>query len=231
MPALDGPAPVGAPPATAEKRLSEPPDDAPPTRRAEAIAFVLSSATLGLFTWASFPGLVFGDVTLETLAGLLGRAFFVSVVLERALEVIIATWREPESRALRGRAGELDSRLKAMARRSEETALGLEGQHLSRELAQARRAVTRYRGTTQRYALWTSFVLGMALAGVGVRLLGPLLAVQPTGLQHSLFQLFDILLSGATFAGGSEGLHKLTQALIDFLEATSARAKASSPEM
>jgi len=189
-------------------------------------AFAVGAAAVGmaaLAAWASFPPLDFAELSVEGISRLLGRAFFVALLLERALEVIVATWRGPEATALRARVSELDGAARELAKAGDTPASLLA---LQTETTRARQAFAVHRATTQRMALRTSFIIGLCLAGVGVRLLGPLLVSQPQGLQHSLFLGLDILLSGATFAGG---IHKLTQAVVDFLESTSAKAKAAAP--
>jgi hypothetical protein len=63
------------------------------------------------------------------------------------------------------------------------------------------------------------------ISGVGVRSLDTLLVpVQQgalnSGIQGALFRCLDVLLTGGLIAGGSDGIHKITQLASTFFEET-----------
>ncbi len=86
----------------------------------------------------------------------------------------------------------------------------------------------RYKSITRKMALWMALVVGVLLSGVGIRSLETFvnlrdLAGQPPifyGGQLFIFRSLDTLLTGGLIAGGSEGIHKLTQVFTTFLEET-----------
>jgi hypothetical protein len=99
-------------------------------------------------------------------------------------------------------------------------ALEKELAHL-KENEQARSA---YKATTRKIALWTALVFGLLISGVGVRSLDTL--VQPvqgslySGIQSLVFRCLDVLLTGGLIAGGSDGIHKITQLFTTYFEET-----------
>lgn len=203
--------------------------DAVINRAGNRIATVAAVILLSLAVLANMKPFAFTPLTLEQVGNFLGRIFLVALVFERALEVIITTWRGPTAAALEATVSaasaqklSLDDPKRALAPTQAERDTALVA------VTRAEESLAGYRATTQRMALWTAFVLGIALSAVGIRMLDPLLQTSSaTGLQQSVFASLDALLSGATIAGGSEGIHKITQAFQDFFEAGSKRAKAA----
>lgn len=83
-----------------------------------------------------------------------------------------------------------------------------------------------YKSDTRRIALWSSLILGIMTSAVGIRALETFVNIQ--GLpdsQVTVFRWLDVFLTGGLIAGGSEGIHKLTQVIVEFLEATSQQIK------
>ena len=86
-----------------------------------------------------------------------------------------------------------------------------------------------YKSQTRKIALWTALFIGLLISGVGIRALETLINLrefspgqQPifyTG-QVCIFRVLDTLLTGGLIAGGSDGIHKLTQVFTVFLEQT-----------
>jgi hypothetical protein len=83
-----------------------------------------------------------------------------------------------------------------------------------------------YKSETRKIALWTALLFGLLISGVGVRSLDTL--VQPaqgslySGIQSLLFHFLDVLLTGGLIAGGSDGIHKITQLFSTYFEETRA---------
>src|SRR6266481_5981172 len=81
----------------------------------------------------------------------------------------------------------------------------------------------------QQIALHSALVLGILIASLGVRGLGNFadldkLTDHPT--QKYLFNVADVLLTGALVGGGSDFMHKLITTFTDLMDATSQKAKA-----
>ncbi len=162
----------------------------------------------------------------QVLAPLLLMALFI----ERATEVVITSWRDPESQRLQH---ELD--LASEATRIE-----------------AQQALDFYRLETQRLAFLIAAALAIVAAVVGLRIIQPLLdpgAVQrladpvnaarvagqpaPDGgavlaAQTQWFWLssLDVLLTGLLIAGGADGIHQVVTTFTAFLDSTRDRAAA-----
>lgn len=72
----------------------------------------------------------------------------------------------------------------------------------------------RYRLVTAKYAMWISFIFGLVISLVGVRILQNLVEVEiREGLQFLLFDVTDIILTGGTIAGGSAAIDKIGKAI------------------
>jgi len=165
-------------------------------------------------TAAANPGLVTflpkdAGQFLATIAPLV----LVSLFIERALEVVMTTWRGPDA-----------ARLGQQARRA-----GNGGQGGRSEAA----ALVGYKATTQRIAFLTGIGLGVVVSALGVRGLGqfvdPVAFERLEPFQRDWFNACDVLLTGAVLGGGADGLHKLIVAFTTFLDTTARRNQAASP--
>jgi hypothetical protein len=192
---------------------------------------VPASLTPNLFT--------FGEFSLDKITQLLTFLALISLFLERALEVFIATWRHP------GEDG-FDNEIQSYERQIADLKNGLVGENppdqeeLSHKIADFEKVNlrrTEYKSQTKRIALWTALFIGVVISGVGIRALETLLKLidlkdipqnqQPifyTG-QLCIFRFFDTLLTGGLIAGGSDGIHKLTNLVTAFLDETQNRIK------
>ncbi len=82
-----------------------------------------------------------------------------------------------------------------------------------------------YKSQTRKIALWTALSVGLLISGVGVRSLDTLLQPVPqgalnSGIQSLVFRCRDVVLTGGLIAGGSDGIHKITQLASTFFEET-----------
>lgn len=68
-----------------------------------------------------------------------------------------------------------------------------------------------YRLVTMKYAMWISFVFGLIISVVGVRILQNIIKFECVrkGLQPWLFNSTDIILTGCVIAGGSAAIDKI----------------------
>lgn len=85
----------------------------------------------------------------------------------------------------------------------------------------------RFKSGTRKIALWSALFVGVLVSGAGVRgfeTLVDLRALPDAPLLYTgqifLFRSLDTLLTGGLIAGGSEGMHKLTQVFSAFLDET-----------
>jgi hypothetical protein len=156
------------------------------------------------------PGLVrFWPMGAGEFLQTIAPVVLVSLLIERTLEVFLTTWRGPEA-----------ARLDLGARRAGADA----------KLA-AEQSLTAYKAATQRIAFLSGIALGVVVSALGVRILG--LFVDPavfrslSALQREWFNAADVLLTGAVLGGGADGLHKIISVFTSFLDATTAKVKAT----
>jgi hypothetical protein len=133
--------------------------------------------------------------------------FLISLFFERALEVYILTFRKLNEEILEKKLGNLGSD-------SSDTSEG--------DLA-------RYKDETRKIALWAALCGGILISMIGIRGLEPFIemSVDANGTSHIKnvtewqeisFRVFDIILTGAMIAGGSDTLHKILQVFTTFME-------------
>ena len=94
------------------------------------------------------------------------------------------------------------------------------------ELEQERAA---YRTRTRSWAMWSGLLGGVLLSVAGLRTLQNLadpgsFAAIPEQQQH-LLRVMDVFLTGGLIAGGSEGIHQITQVFKNYLGTSAANAK------
>jgi len=88
-------------------------------------------------------------------------------------------------------------------------------------LNQNKQKRSQYKSQTRKIALWTALFFSLLISAAGVRSLDGL--VQSTGLnsiQQIVFRCLDTLLTGGLIAGGSDGIHKVTQVFTTYFEET-----------
>jgi hypothetical protein len=194
------------------------------------VVTILPAAILLAIVGMSRPAaLHFANNTAEQVGRTLLSLFLVALLFERALEVIIGSWRGPGAAELESELNALDDALEFLPK---DTGLS-PGDRADREktLVEARSdAVARtvaYRCATKRLALHAAFLLGLAVAVAGLRTVEPSIVFPSDvpALQATALKMLDALLTGGVIAGGSEGIHKIMQVFTDFAQATSRRAK------
>jgi hypothetical protein len=206
---------------------------------------------------------------INEIMQLLTLPFFISLLLERSLEVFITTWRGPIAEQLdmgiqqqniiitqkRELIAKLENQISVLENEqmnlSQSKEGSLEPQILSDKFIYAKEYLTKvrpqidelnarlsdlndkerrriaYKSETRTIALWTSLLFGLLISILGVRLIEPLMIIDDVinPIQVNIFRCLDILLTGGLISGGSEGIHKLIQVIVDFLEATSKQVK------
>lgn len=195
------------------------------------VTIVPAGMLLAIVGMSRPAALSFANNTAEQVGRTLLSLFLVALIFERALEVIIGSWRGPGAIELENEVNTLNDALEFLPRDSALSA----GDRADREktLVEARSdAVARtvaYRCETKRLALHASFLLGLAVAVAGLRTVEPSIVFprEVPALQAAALKMLDALLTGGVIAGGSEGIHKIMQVFTDFAQATSKRAKAT----
>ena len=179
------------------------------------------------------PPVGFKPLTPQAFAGLIGWLFVVALFVERAVEVVVMIFRDQQADQL-DEAEEHAVRVvktaikKAAALAGDNTAAPADKKAAIDEVEAVRPALLAarqnklvYRAETKEIALLISFVFSVFVSLAGVRALhGLLLDATPTG---NLFTGADIVVTGAMLAGGSEGIHRMANALTSFMDSMSAR--------
>lgn len=166
------------------------------------------------------------DITVQasTVSNVLAPLLLVAGFIERAVEVVITPWRDP------------DAKKKQAAVDKAKTAADVAA------LEAANNSLTDYVGETTLYAFIVAFMFGLVAAMVGVRALWPFIQVSQDTVkafaalsfgQRNTFIIYDVVLSAALMAGGANGIHSVITAFTSFFNASaqnsqnSAKAKAN----
>ncbi|MDZ8189036.1 MAG: hypothetical protein RMX96_29850 [Nostoc sp. ChiSLP02] len=214
-------------------------------------------------TWLSSQPFTFKQFGLNDIIQLLTLPLFISLLLERSLEVFITTWRSPFIEALdieiQRQKTLIDEKLKLAKEQKSQTQktdyssnissiLPPEGMSLEQQIIQnfiqsqeqvllvikpefddlnaKERQRAAYKADTRTIALWTSLLFGLLISAIGIRTIEPLVVIDLNNqIQVVIFRSLDALLTGGLIAGGSEGIHKIIQVFINFMEATSQQIK------
>jgi hypothetical protein len=168
------------------------------------------------------------DLSLGDVLSLLGVLFLIALVLERGLDVFLTAWRAADAESLELEIRKREQKLRAAvaARKGKGTPEQLaEAQRLQREITQRKAERQQQRSRTRCIALQAGLAAGILVSVVGVRVLNSLMDASQiealTSVQSRLFTLIDIVVTGAMLAGGSEGIHKMTQVYRNFMERSS----------
>jgi hypothetical protein len=158
------------------------------------------------------------SVQSQTIANVLAPLLLTAGFIERAVEVVITPWRDPE-------ANELEANLKAVSANATATAT---------QQKDAIDNLNAYVAATTRYAFVIAVIFGLVAAMVGIRALWPFLdplsmavfSKAPLG-QRNTFIVFDVVLSAALMAGGANGIHSVITAFTSFFDANAQKSKNS----
>jgi len=194
-------------------------------------AFVMPLAIVGLMAggiiWVRPTPLELRDHAVSQVGSFLGVAFVISIFLERAIEVFISVWRNPD-------AARLDVQLERLEQLLKETESPKEKSQVRAHLDQLKITRARYKVDTQTLAMWVSFFSGLLISVAGLRCLETLVVAENlaslSDKQQFLFRMVDVLLTGGLIAGGSEGLHKISQVYTTFIDTTKQRLRDNAPQ-
>jgi hypothetical protein len=185
----------------------------------------------------------------KNIVGLLGPITLAAAFIERAVEVVISPWRDPDASHLVNKldqakkhaaltaltatvtsaaatAAALDPAIKQAAQDSTDAA-----HQATANASLADAAITSYRGVTKQYAYAISLLLGMFVAYCGVRGLANLCGTNAFNNIHNgqrlMFNIVDVVLTAAVLAGGANGIHSIVNVVTTFADVTSDKNKQS----
>jgi len=202
------------------------------TRGASAIAFFLIIAALIYFgAFIAKDVVTFRTDLQERVVDLLTNLIVLVLVIERIMEIFISTWRNPEKNVLEDSLRQIETKLEILRegrgdREGASDQINLDS--LLEERSVASKRLLAFKEVTRVWSVRAGLIIGIILAIAGFRVLESIFDSSAlTGFQSRLWLWLDILITAGVIAGGSKGIHTLSNALGDFFENTSARLKAS----
>jgi len=177
-------------------------------KRVVQVTWVASGLSLVFlaFVWRQTPGtaaLQYQDSALQNLANVMAPLMAIALFIERAVEVVISSWRNEGAQ-----------HLKAVADHATDPV----------SKVNAQRALEVYRDQTQMLSFITSVTISAVAAMAGVRAIAPLVQGAPT---TGVFYAFDVAITALLLAGGADGLHQIVTTFTDYLDATKSRMNVS----
>jgi len=188
----------------------------------DKLRYVVILAAVGglvLVYWLNPVVIPFRNYSAADFTQQLTPLVLIALFIERSLEVFLTVWRGPKAAALQRDVDEA-------------AALPDSDPTKAKALHDATDALTEYKSVTQQIALPSALALGILISALGVRGLGSLAnlaALTDHATQKYLFNVADVLLTGALVGGGSDFMHKVITTFTDLMDATSQKAKASTP--
>jgi len=188
---------------------------------------------------------------LELVPQLLGALVLVSLFIERFIEVFVAVWRKPNTELLGTEVNLLEKT--KLEQGPEYRHTGNQGSSVNELLEGALIRQAEYRAGTQRFALSLGLLLGIVVAASGFSFLDNLVqkpeinkinvikaaenqpqgdtgkAAESKGTRIALFDLMDVLLTGAVLAAGSDPIHKILTVFTTFLDSTKKKVETKTP--
>ncbi len=193
------------------------------------VAAVLVVALLGLVWLVQPQTLEVKDLTTDLLKQVLGTLFLIALLVERSLEVIVTAWRGREAAVLRLVVLQRARQLVAEQRPANNQPVKTQVDTAVNELHTVETDEEKYKNDTQRLAFIVAVVTGLLISFLGFRTLHRLVVADSINAleswQRTLFNVMDVLLTGLVIGGGSEGIHKILQAVLNFFDLTSRRLR------
>lgn len=169
-------------------------------------------------------GLQWKGITLTVktgdIAAKLGALAFAATAIERAVEIIISPWRDPDANKKEKKVNELKAQPDYPATRA---ANSTQMQNASDDLAD-------YKGQTQKYAAAIALLFGLLVSIAGVHTLSPFLdstnaSAFTSSHQEAFFNTVDVLLTSALLAGGADGAHSFINSVTSFFDTSTQQKK------
>ena len=160
-----------------------------------------------LATRYGIPALAFNAQAFLNVTQVMAPLFLVSAFVERAVEVILTGVRGDEGDRLAAEVGHAAAAVQAAP--SPQT---------MRQLKELQHMLIQFKSVSRELAFLLSTGLGIAAALCGIRGLAGLLSSSPPQTPSPAFTTLDILLTGIVIGGGADGIHKIVQAVLDFVQ-------------
>ncbi len=177
-----------------------------------ALVAALAGGFYYLLRWSHWDALPFIKVDATNLIGYLTPLILSAALIERAVEVVISPWRDPDANA------KMTQVIVAKAKAAKDTATD-EDQH---QVTTSAGDLNQYKGKTRQYAYAIALALGVAAVTAGVRTLWPLLDTKAMPAspvdQLNYFRWYDMVLTSLLLAGGAAGLHAPINAFTSFFQ-------------
>jgi hypothetical protein len=164
-----------------------------------------------------FPHYIkFKDFTISDVTGLLTALLITAVLIERTIELIMHVWREPDKQKIKNEVKQARSRRNNVEEATEEEVI-------------LTSKIKCYEVVTKSLSVVIAFLLGLIISALGVRILQPLMdhtaMMNISDLQARLFTGVDVFITGALIGGGSEGMHKIIDLILSYVEKNRQRLK------
>lgn len=193
-----------------------------PLRKAIAlIAFVSIIILIVVFKWKPLSVPVNNDFP-DIVQKLLGLAL-IALIIERALEVFMTTWRGGEADRIKEEvqlAREIHEKPKASA-------------SATKILVKAQTDLTAHSNQTRNRSFLLGSLIGITISLLGVRALEIVLNYQNLATsaprQMNILVILDIVLTGLLLGGGADGIHKIVGTFTTYLDETSKKLKKGKP--
>lgn len=174
----------------------------------------------------------FNSVSVSAIAELLATIFVVTLFMERAQEVILTTMRARGSEQLELTIRKYKRGIQRQKKIDPEKVIE---EHYYDQLEEARIDKMDYRAFTRVLALRLGLLFGLMISIAGVRSIGVLVDESVLGqlssLQLRMFNVVDVLLTGGVMAGGSDGIHKMTELYRSYVEINVKRNRSKKREL
>lgn len=151
-------------------------------------------------------GIQFGVFDIAAAFKILTILFVIALFQERALDVFLTIIRAPESEEMKRNLEKLKSEPKSPKR--------------DKAIEELDKKLSDYKIATRNMAMKIGYFTGFIIAMIGIRSLEPMIDLDQFGnissMQQSAFRVVDVFITGGLLAGGSDGIHKITEILRDF---------------
>jgi hypothetical protein len=163
------------------------------------------------------------------LAPLLGLMLFLALIAERALEVLLTTWRAPKADAKDRAINMKREQIKNLKTQSPLDQNAIDNAETEMNKLVDDREKDRMK--TRNIALGLGLLLGILISAAGFRALHELVANVPTEgtAQSYAFNFVDIILTGCLIAGGSDGIHKISELYTSVMNLNTKKAREANP--
>lgn len=186
---------------------------------------VLCVLSLTYFTMPS--ALKFHPDGLNSLPAIFGYLVFISMFVERAIEVFLSAWRSAGADELDNEITLLKLKLEGHLKGAQDDGCVQTSDELIENLSSLQIERAQYRANSRFISQWMGLTFGVLLSLVGIRILDNLVVVDAveSGLQMQLFVVIDVVITGMAIAGGSGSINKIMKVYNKFMESTAIRVR------